>query len=350
MRFPHSITISLGLTITLLVASFTLRADAAPPNARGANAVQAELISVRKIWDAAPHNAFTDLLRFHDRWFCVFREGERHVSPDGALRVITSQDGEHWTSAALIKSAKGDLRDAKIRITADDRLMLCGAVAYPKGSPHRHQSLAWFSKNGTNWSEETPIAEPDYWLWRVTRQGDDWYGMGYETGPQPRNLRLYVSRDGGKKYETLVPHAGAPGDAGETSILFLPDKKALCLLRRDGKELGSMLGTSQPPYTDWNWKNVGIRIGGPHLIQLPDGGIIAGGRSYTEQGARTSLWIVDPDELKLTPLMTLPSRGDTSYPGFVWFNDRLWTSYYSSHEGKTSIYVAEIRLGSSLQD
>ena len=31
---------------------------AAPP--------QAELIEVRKIWDRAPHNAFTDLVRFHD--------------------------------------------------------------------------------------------------------------------------------------------------------------------------------------------------------------------------------------------------------------------------------------------
>jgi len=34
----------------------------------------AELVEVRKIWDQAPHNAFTDLRRFQDRWFCVFRE------------------------------------------------------------------------------------------------------------------------------------------------------------------------------------------------------------------------------------------------------------------------------------
>ena len=47
-----------------------------------------ELVEVRKIWDWAPHNAFTDLLRFKGKWFCVFREGNAHVSPDGALRVI----------------------------------------------------------------------------------------------------------------------------------------------------------------------------------------------------------------------------------------------------------------------
>src|SRR5438105_4853006 len=63
-----------------------------------------KLVKVKKIWDRAPHNAFTDLVRFRDQWFCVFREGKKHVSPDGALRVITSKDGETWESAALITS------------------------------------------------------------------------------------------------------------------------------------------------------------------------------------------------------------------------------------------------------
>ena len=42
------------------------------------------------------------------------------------------------------------------------------------------------------------------------------------------------------------------------------------------------------------------------------------------------------------PVLTLPSGGDTSYAGMVWHNDLLWVSYYSSHEGKTSIYLAKI--------
>lgn len=59
------------------------------------------LVSSQRIWNEAPHNAFTDLVRFKDRWYCVFREGKAHVSPDGALRVLTSVDGEKWESAAL---------------------------------------------------------------------------------------------------------------------------------------------------------------------------------------------------------------------------------------------------------
>src|SRR5438093_13765164 len=88
-----------------------------------------ELLEVRKIWDRAPHNAFTDLVRFKGRWFCVFREGAAHASPDGALRVITSKNGADWTSAALLTYGGADLRDAKITVTADRRLMLSGAAA-----------------------------------------------------------------------------------------------------------------------------------------------------------------------------------------------------------------------------
>ena len=35
---------------------------------------------VARIWDQAPHNAFTDLIRHDGQWYCAFREGEGHVS------------------------------------------------------------------------------------------------------------------------------------------------------------------------------------------------------------------------------------------------------------------------------
>jgi len=89
------------------------------------------LVSVKRLWDKAQHNAFTDLVRFQERWWCVFREGEKHVSPDGALRVITSSDGETWESAALLQSATEDLRDGKLSVTSDGRLLLIGAAHRP---------------------------------------------------------------------------------------------------------------------------------------------------------------------------------------------------------------------------
>ena len=44
------------------------------------------------------------------------------------------------------------------------------------------------------------------------------------------------------------------------------------------------------------------------------------------------------------PIFSLPSGGDNSYAGMVWHDDLLWMSYYSSHEEKTSIYLAKLKL------
>ena len=59
---------------------------AAPP--------QAELISVKTIRDRAPHNGFTDLVRFRDQLFCCFREGLDHVGGEGVILILSSKDGE----------------------------------------------------------------------------------------------------------------------------------------------------------------------------------------------------------------------------------------------------------------
>jgi len=55
------------------------------------------------------------------------------------------------------------------------------------------------------------------------------------------------------------------------------------------------------------------------------------------------MWL-DPQAGTLTEFLKLPSGGDTSYPGLVWHDGLLWVSYYSSHEGKTSVYLAKVKL------
>jgi hypothetical protein len=141
----------------------------------------------------------------------------------------------------------------------------------------------------------------------------------------------------------LVPTLFAEGYPNESSIVFLPDRTALCLLRRDGNPGTGKLGSAPPPYTAWSWKDVGTKIGGPQMIRLPNGRLVAGVRLY-DGAVRTSLCWVDPADGKLSEFVKLPSGGDCSYPGLVWHQKLLWVSYYSSHEGKTSIYLAKVRL------
>jgi len=300
----------------------------------------AKIVSNKKIWDQAPHNAFTDLVRFKDRWYCVFREGKGHVSPDGALRVITSSDGDNWESAALITSANSDLRDAKITITPQGQLMLSGAEALHDKSIKTHQTLVWFSDDGRTWSERVEIGDPNFWLWRTTWHGDTAYGIGYGCGSD-RSVRLYSSKDG-KKFDTLAQRLLDVGYPNETSILFEGDT-ALCLLRRDSAPQTGLIGNSKPPYTQWEWKDLKTRIGGPHMIRIPDGRYIAAVRLYDEK-VRTSLCWLDPHAGSLNEFLKLPSGGDTSYAGLVWHDNLLWVSYYSSHEAKTSIYLAKVEI------
>jgi len=302
------------------------------------------LVESKRIWDEAPHNAFTDLLRFNDRWYCVFREGSAHVSPDGAIRVITSTGGANWESIALITSSKYDLRDAKLRPTPNGRLMLNGAGMIADAKI-RYYSMSWFSDDGGHtWDTGHQIGDPGFWLWRAQWYDNHVYSIGYSTERErtERKTRLYRSADG-KTFATHVEQLTAPAGCGEDTILFLEDDTALCLLRHETGNKLAQLGKSAPPYTDWTWQDLNMRIGGPNMIQFPDGRILAATRLYDKR-ARTSLSWLDPDAGTLTEALTLPSGGDTSYPGLVLHDGMLWVSYYSSHEDRTSIYLAKVRV------
>jgi len=312
-----------------------------------------ELLEAKKIWDKSPHNAFTDLVRFKGSWYCTFRESKAHVSPDGALRVITSKDGGNWTSAALITSKTADLRDPKLTVTSDNRLMLYGGAALHKPADTRHQSMVWFSDDGSKWSKCIKVGDKNIWLWRVTWHKGTAYGIGYSTVGK-RFIRLYKSRNG-RQFDTLVDNLFDEGSPSETSIIFLEDDTALCLLRRDASDSNTaQLGIAKSPYKKWKWKDLGKRLGGPHLLQLPDGKLVAAGRLY-DKTRRTALCWLDPGAGTLEEFLALPPVGyDTSYPGLVWYDGVLWVSYYSGPGNKdkspgfrierTSIYLAKVKL------
>jgi hypothetical protein len=298
------------------------------------------LIETRKIWGNAPHNAFTDLIRFRDRWFCAFREGETHASPDGKLRIITSTDGVKWESSAVFSSSTSDLRDAKLSTTPENQLMLSGAETLHDKSDHVHQSLAWFSADGSKWTRRYEIGDPDFWLWRVTWHRETAYSFAYGCGKK-RGTRLYSCRDG----RTFGIRAELSIDAyfpNEASVLFKGDT-AYCLMRCDGRPNTAKFGISEAPYTKWKWKDTGIYVGGPQMILLPDGRVLGAGR-LLDGDPCTALFLIDTSTGKTSRILKLPSGGDTGYPGMIIIGDRLWVSYYSSHEGKTSIYLSQLLI------
>lgn len=296
-----------------------------------------ELVSIEKIWDKGKHNAFTDLIRWHGKWYCTFREADAHVGGDGQLRVLESADGKAWESAALVSEKGIDLRDPKVSVTPDDRLMIVAGGSVYEGTKFKGmQPRVTFSKDGRTWTAPQRVCSEGEWLWRVTWHGGIACGVAYGGG----KLKLYAAPDG-VKFE-LVTTLDVPGDPNETTLRFLPDGEMVALVRRDGPAGTAFIGRAKPPYKEWTWAETKHKVGGPNFIRLPDGSLWAGGRSYPG-GAKTALARMTPAG-GYEPALTFPSGGDTSYPGLVWHDGLLWVSFYSSHEGKTSVYLAKVRV------
>ena len=295
------------------------------------------ILSVRKIWARAEHNAFTDLTRFRGAWYCAFREGAGHAGSSGKVRVITSKDGELWRSAALLSEKGADLRDPKLSVAPGSRLMLIMGGTEAAG----RQTRVRFSRDGSRWTGPVPILEDGDWLWRATWLGPRAYGISYSVESKNRwTIALCQSRDGlaWEKLQTLAV-GGLPNEA---TLRFLPDRTAVCLLRREGGDRHAWIGHGRPPYTRWKWRSTRHRVGGPNFIVLPSGAMWGGGRSSTPEGPRAV--IARMGLASWEPVLELPSSGDCSYPGLALHRGILWVSYYSSHEGRTSIYLARIGL------
>jgi hypothetical protein len=317
---------------------------AAPP-------ITAKLVDVKKIWDRAPHNAFTDLVRWNDAFYCAFREGRGHVSTDGRIRVLRSKDADSWSSTALLSLEGYDLRDAHLSVTPDGRLMLLGGAA-PRKKDNQSAptgSFAAFTSDGVEWTMPQIVSAPGRWLWRVTWYKGKAYGVSYTAGQgNDHYLDLLVSNDG-IHYETHVARLFDKGRPGEVTLRFDTDGTCYALIRRDrlaNESTSTILGVSRPDYKQWRWKDLGPdfnSFGGPNFIRIPDGYWLAAGRMH-DGGEHTALCYLDVHNGTMTRLLKLPSSGDTSYPGLVWYNDTLYMSYYSSHEAKTSIYLAKLKI------
>jgi hypothetical protein len=316
----------------------------------GAVPVTVELMEVKKIWDKSPHSAFTDLVRWNGRFYCAFREGRGHVSTDGKIRILQSKDANLWESAALVALEGYDLRDAHLSIMPDGRLMLLGGLAPRKGDNQSAPTgtFASFSQDGRDWTKPQIVVEPGRWLWCVTWHKGKAYGVSYAAGERMPYIELLVS-DNGTEYQCHVDKLYGTGYPTEVTLRFDTDDTCYALVRRDrrGNEASSaLLGVSEPGYKKWRWHDLGKSFngfGGPNFIRIPGGHWIGSGRMH-EGGVHTALTYIDVKNGTMAKLLKLPSGGDTSYPGLVWYEGILYVSYYSGHEGKTSIYLAKLKV------
>lgn len=310
------------------------------------------LLSVECIWDRAPHSALTDLIQWKRNFWCIFRESDSHYGgKNGVLRLLKSPNCIVWELASTIEFEGWDLRDPKLSITPDGTLMLLVGASRFNLVKERlaHQTLVGFSQDGVNWPQLIKVFTEE-WLWRVTWYKGVGYGIAYffldpSDVESEWGIRLYKTNDG--IHYKVVTGFDIPGKPNEATLHVLPSKQMIALLRRDGPEDDhAWLGYSFPPYEDWLWADAGLHFGGPNFLVLPDHSMWACGRTFslTPYGFLEHTALAQMSQNALVPKLLLPSGGDTSYPGMVYDHPFLWISYYSSHHGKTAIYLAKIAL------
>lgn len=306
-----------------------------------------KLASVKQIWQQGSHNAFTDLCEYQSRYFCCFREASKHISNEGIVRVLVSDNLNDWQLISTVRVYRADLRDPKLVVDNKGKLCLLFAQVAINAQGQRVKLSSHFckSKNGITWSAIKQLGEDNFWLWRLSWFKNQAYGISYGAGKvklnkgDPNSTFEVVNHDlfSHAKYGKAYPN--------ESDIVFLPDNTAVCVLRRDADSCTAQLGRSKFPFTQWQWFDLKQYVGGPALILYQDK-IILAGRSYSkEQGCRTSIWTVNLSTNAIEHQLTLPSSGDTSYPGLVIKDQQLIISYYSEHlQNKSSIYLAKVNL------
>lgn len=303
------------------------------------------------IWDKVPHAAFTDLIEYNNRYYCCFREANNHLpkskSEYGRIRILESADGVNWYSVAVVRDYNYDLRDPKLSITLDNRLMLLmGAIELSPNCVFRDTKVS-FSYLEEEDKENSQILFTDptninigldaYWLWRVVWKDAIGYGVAYDG--YGKDAPYLVKTKNGIDYEIVTRLEGIQ-DSNESDIHFSGEKMTIIIRNNNSN---GYLGTSMPPYTSWIWTGLNMVLHSPKFVALNDE-LFVSGRKGT--GGLNVLYGIRNGSLSL--LYTFPGAGDSAYPGAIQVGDELWISYYTT-SNRTSIYLAKIPVKNILK-
>lgn len=337
-----------------LVCAIALTAMGGPAHA------ETKLDWIVTVYNDGRHNAFTDLIRFKDQYYVCFRLAESHMSMDGEIRVMRSADMRSWQPCGTLDTF-GDDRDPHFAATDDTLYVYFGTwdLVHNPGPalPDRGRVRSYFATttDGETWSKVQGVYEPGWWLWRVRYHDGAFYSAAYTASrpkPEFRETRLLRSEDG--LDWQLVSEVTREHMAGEADMLF-PEDGSIRLLSRTGNGSGNAFWMqSAASRTTWTLKDTGVLVHAPVFAHWKDR-LFLSGRAKGDSGSVTRLWEVKGDDL--VELLTLPSGGDTSYPGLLpdpgsleTDTPALFITWYSQHESgdnknAAAIYAARVVVG-----
>lgn len=321
--------------------------------------------NIRRAYHNGEHNAFTDLIRWRDRFWLTFRScPDGHmVSSTASVIVLSSADAREWREEHRFSVPKRDTRDPHF-LSFQDRLFVYtgtwysgeGMLPRERYEINQHLGYAVWTADGTSWEGPRQLEGTyGHYIWRAAAHD----GKAYLCA---RRKAGYSDADGGTGGASVMEAALLESDDGlvwryrsliqarsgnETAFLVEPDGTLLAVSRGSATE--SQVARSKPPHESWERRAIDLYLGGPLVARWGDR-VLVGARRTTGAGPKTVLyWLEEGDRLE--PFAELPSAGDNSYPGFATLDDgRGLVSWYSTHEkdgeGRpiTAIYLAELAV------
>lgn len=331
-----------------------------PSQAIAADLPTVRVTSVRRVFHNGEHNAFTDLCRYKGRFYLTFRScPDGHgVHPTASIIIMSSEDAQSWQQVHRFHVDQRDTRDPHFLIFKDRLFVYTGtwysgdtALRPEDYDLNKHLGYAAWSIDGQAW--RSPILLEGtfgHYIWRANTFG----GKAYLCGRRKKDFAIpprgegrtvesaLLESDDGLIWRKRALFQEIQGD--EVAFQFQPDGSILAIGRR-GRGPAQLL-RSQPPYVEWQRKDLDRYIGGPLLAKWGAHYVVGGRKTLTGEPRTSLCWLVGD---QLHEFAELPSGGDTSYPGFVELSPtKAIVSYYSSHErdaaGKTitAIYLAEL--------
>lgn len=349
------------------------------------------LETVTRIVATGEHNAFTDLCRWRGDYYVAFRQAYSHgIMPHGVITIMlwdgTVPKRPQWHKSGALAHPIGDCRDPKFLATDTALYLSCGI--YLPMPPHTILSEVAaenllmthvsFTTNGADWAPLRPILRPNYWGWshavsdtRATHLCASYHvGIAGETsssivlwaGSTPLRYGVHgVIYDGASHVRDHGEYRYAHAIPSEP-VLYQPGPSLLaCCLRT---ERSMEIGIASTPYQDqWRWWDTKELIHPSAILHTPQGWLLAGRslepvydmtakavkdrmrlqkafpdlpatalRTPLYHDTATALWHVEAQHV--TPVLTLPSGGDTGYAGLCAGRKpgEYLVSYYSQHD------------------
>ena len=337
--------------------AFSLFAVALSSMAEG-SAPQIRIENVRRAFHNGEHNAFTDLIRWRDKFWLTFRSSrDGHMNfTSGSVIVLVSDDAKSWRQVQRFSVPNRDTRDPHFLIFKDKLFVYSGTALVPADKSGRtdwnsHFGYATWTENGVDWASPRSLEGTyGHYIWRAAAVDGKaylcarrWRDQVHVPGRNRPAMEaaLLESEDGLVwRFHSLLQET----EGNETAFIFEPDG-TLVGVSRATREWSVAL-RSHPPYREWKRQTIQEYLGGPVLIRWDDR-LLVGARRLTGEIPRTTLWWLE--DSRLIHAAELPSDGDNSYPGIVLLDrQRALISWYSSHErdadGKpiTAIYLADL--------